>query len=253
MGFELANFVEGQSVSRHLICSICHGVLENPVQTACEHLFCEDELIEWLCHKSSCPVCQAEIDPEDIVRAPRAIVGLINDLERYCDHAKYGCPWTGTSDAVVKHCTRCTFAPREALVEALEAANGALDEAKRSMADQDREIARLCRRTRELEASLAESKDDRDHRDDEMDHLRRRVRFLERALEGGDCYGPHNDALDNRWASSGGPGSHGAAPSAASPARARRHGQPQSDVGRINSLRESLETLRVHPARDSAQ
>ena len=101
MGFELANFVEGQSVSRHLICSICHGVLENPVQTACEHLFCEDELIEWLCHKSSCPVCQAEIDPEDIVRAPRAIVGLINDLERYCDHAKYGCPWTGTSDAVV--------------------------------------------------------------------------------------------------------------------------------------------------------
>merc|ERR1711965_521361 len=103
MGFELANFVEGQSVSRHLICSICHGVLENPVQTACEHLFCEDELIEWLCHKSSCPVCQAEIDPEDIVRAPRAIV------------------------------------------EALEAANGALDEAKRSMADQDREIARLCR------------------------------------------------------------------------------------------------------------
>ena len=94
MGRELSGYVEGNAVSRHLICSICHGVLESPVQTRCEHLFCEEELIEWLSHGTAqtCPVCAAAIDPEEVARAPRAIVGLIADLVCYCDFATAGCP-----------------------------------------------------------------------------------------------------------------------------------------------------------------
>lgn len=236
MGRELSCFVDGNNVSRHLLCSICHGVLEAPVQTACEHLFCEEELVEWMCHGNRCPVCAAELVAEEVVRAPRAIVGLIEDLECHCAYAIHGCPWTGDSAAARRHAPSCEFAPREALVETLEAATRALDEAKRRNAAQERELARGARRVRELEASLAEAKDDRDARDDELEHLRRRVRFLERALEDGQA---DDGGLAGRWTS---------APVEAPP-RGRR---ARSDVGRIHSLRESLETLRVHPRDDGA-
>ena len=150
MGRELSCFVDGNNVSRHLLCSICHGVLEAPVQTACEHLFCEEELVEWMCHGNRCPVCAAELVAEEVVRAPRAIVGLIEDLECHCAYAIHGCPWTGDSAAARVHGPSCEFAPREALVENLEAATRALDEAKRRNAAQERELARGARRVREL-------------------------------------------------------------------------------------------------------
>ena len=105
MGRELSCFVDGNNVSRHLLCSICHGVLEAPVQTACEHLFCEEELVEWMCHGNRCPVCAAELVAEEVVRAPRAIVGLIEDLECHCAYAIHGCPWTGDSAAARSHGT----------------------------------------------------------------------------------------------------------------------------------------------------
>jgi hypothetical protein len=113
MGRELSCFVDGNNVSRHLLCSICHGVLEAPVQTACEHLFCEEELVEWMCHGNRCPVCAAELVAEEVVRAPRAIVGLIEDLECHCAYAIHGCPWTGDSAAARRHGPSCEFAPRE--------------------------------------------------------------------------------------------------------------------------------------------
>ena len=85
MGRDAELFVDAAAISRHLLCSICHGVLERPVQTACEHLFCEDCLLAWLCRKATCPVCTAVTEPEAVKRAPRAIVGLIDDLEVRCD------------------------------------------------------------------------------------------------------------------------------------------------------------------------
>lgn len=39
MGYDTDLFVDGDRISRQLICSICSGVLENPVMTPCEHLF----------------------------------------------------------------------------------------------------------------------------------------------------------------------------------------------------------------------
>ena len=116
MGRELSCFVDGNNVSRHLLCSICHGVLEAPVQTACEHLFCEEELVEWMCHGNRCPVCAAELVAEEVVRAPRAIVGLIEDLECHCAYAIHGCPWTGDSAAARRHAPSCEFAPMAAAI-----------------------------------------------------------------------------------------------------------------------------------------
>ena len=48
MGIEAECFVHPERISKELFCPICTLVLENPVQTPSEHLFCEDELLEWL-------------------------------------------------------------------------------------------------------------------------------------------------------------------------------------------------------------
>ena len=39
MGFDLDVFCDPDSISRQLLCVICGGVLKNPVETECEHLF----------------------------------------------------------------------------------------------------------------------------------------------------------------------------------------------------------------------
>jgi hypothetical protein len=44
--------------------------------TPCEHLFCEDALLEWLLRSSKCPVCNTVLDPESI-RVRDAVVGDI--------------------------------------------------------------------------------------------------------------------------------------------------------------------------------
>ena len=49
-----------------LICPICHNVVENPVQTPSEHLFCEDELLEWLVQSTICPVTNTPLDASTI-------------------------------------------------------------------------------------------------------------------------------------------------------------------------------------------
>ena len=49
-----------------LICPICHNVVENAVQTPSEHLFCEDELLEWLVQSNLCPVTNTPLDASTI-------------------------------------------------------------------------------------------------------------------------------------------------------------------------------------------
>ena len=226
MGRDVERYVDAAAISRHLLCSICHGVLERPVQTTCEHLFCEDCLLEWLCRKATCPVCCAGALPDSIERAPRVIVGLVEDLEVRCDHDE--CLWTGARDALDAHLDECGHVPRADLLQRLALKQRQLDDAKRTIADRDREIVRL-------EAAL---KARRDESARDADSARRRLRQLER------------DADEDPRRSPGTTDS----PVAAARRRRERFRKARSDratdVTRIHSLRDSLETLRLHSADD---
>ena len=226
MGRDFVDFVTGASVSRHLICSICQQVLERPVQTKCEHLFCEDELIEWLMHKQSCPVCNAEINSEEVARAPRAIVGLLDDLVCYCDYRGRGCDWTGPSDALAAHARACARAPRDALVAALAREVRDHERCRRSLADRDREVDRLRVEVERLSKALAST---------EEAHEREL-----HALETGPRHASVRGSSESRSTFSCRRG-HDRGPVQRTPA-------DRTDVARTNSLRDSLETLRLHPA-----
>mmetsp|Transcript_25440 Transcript_25440/g.42886 ORF Transcript_25440/g.42886 Transcript_25440/m.42886 type:complete len:234 (-) Transcript_25440:127-828(-) len=120
MGIEIEAFVYPDRISEELICPICHNVVENPVQTPTEHLFCEDELLEWLVQSTICPVTNTPLDASTIKPPGRLISNMLSSLERYCPNKGEGCEWTGKSDQVKGHYKSCNKKSRSSLVREME-------------------------------------------------------------------------------------------------------------------------------------
>ena len=100
MGIESEQFVYPERIPQELYCPICTLVLENPVQTPSEHLFCEDELLEWLTRSDVCPVTKERLNPSDIKSPGRIIVNMLGNLQRYCPNKEHGCEWRGENSSV---------------------------------------------------------------------------------------------------------------------------------------------------------
>ena len=67
MGLDEKEFVNPERISKELFCPICTLVLENPVQTPSEHLFCEEELLEWMTTSDVCPITKENLNPGDSI------------------------------------------------------------------------------------------------------------------------------------------------------------------------------------------
>lgn len=117
MGIDNEDFVHPERISSQLICPICTQVLKNPVQTATEHLFCEDELLEWMTRSTLCPITKSELDPSSIKKPSRIILNMLAELEVYCKNKNEGCKWTGPQDNLTSHLKQCSFKPRSYLYE----------------------------------------------------------------------------------------------------------------------------------------
>lgn len=115
-GFELDIFVHPDRISSQLICTICQGVLDRPVQTPSEHLFCEDELLEWMTRSNLCPITHRVLDPNSIRKPSRIILNMLGELERFCQHKSRGCSWQGQSERVAEHEKNCSWRPIEDLL-----------------------------------------------------------------------------------------------------------------------------------------
>jgi hypothetical protein len=122
MGIEVEQFVHPERISSQLFCSICTNVLENPVITPSEHLFCEAELLDWFVMKGDqiCPVTNMKLDPSKITKPGRIITNMLNELERYCTNKCEGCPWTGENCQLQIHLKTCHFKPRAELQEEIQ-------------------------------------------------------------------------------------------------------------------------------------
>ena len=97
-----------------LQCPICSDVLQNPVVTPCQHLFCEHDLLQWFVRapddqgdkpSQRCPQCNTVCAPDSIQPAGRIINNILGDLERRCAHPD--CNWKGTADNYERHCKSC--------------------------------------------------------------------------------------------------------------------------------------------------
>ena len=106
MGYDLNRF-EGD-VDEELICPICSGVLEDPVQAPiCEHAFCIACINEWLNHQATCPVDRQSITSVDLKPVPRILKNLLSRLTIKCTNADFGCTSLLKLDVLNHHLTEC--------------------------------------------------------------------------------------------------------------------------------------------------
>ena len=117
----VVDFVHKDAIPRQLRCGICSEVCHRAVMTPCEHLFCEDCLIEWFsrCDPPRCPCDNIVINPESVKRPIRLIRRMVDELTVRCGGFSRGCCWQGTLEAASAHAETC---PHHQMVNALQRA-----------------------------------------------------------------------------------------------------------------------------------
>ncbi len=127
-GFDISRFVDlNESLETHLMCSICHAIYNNPVETQCGHTFCEDCIIRWINTTSTyktCPDCRQQLrrkrkkntlnnDSIDTLlyfsKTNRKFIDLINDLRIKCDFVEKGCNQVFKLSSLSKHMEECDY------------------------------------------------------------------------------------------------------------------------------------------------
>jgi len=112
MGYDIQRF-EGE-VDEELLCPICSGVLEEPLQAPqCEHAFCASCIHEWLSRQPTCPVDRNPITPNQLKPVPRILRNLLSRLLIACDNASFGCTVVVKLDLLPNHLVECEHNPKK--------------------------------------------------------------------------------------------------------------------------------------------
>ncbi|XP_071444547.1 E3 ubiquitin-protein ligase NRDP1 [Hetaerina americana] len=111
MGFDLNRF-QGE-VDEELVCPICSGVLEDPLQAPeCEHAFCQVCIHEWVSRQPTCPVDRQPITSAQLRPVPRILKNLLSRLCITCDNISFGCTSVMKLDALASHLEDCPHNPK---------------------------------------------------------------------------------------------------------------------------------------------
>ncbi|CAF2537232.1 unnamed protein product [Rotaria sp. Silwood2] len=106
MGFDIQRFPN--VIDEELICSICRGVLQDPLQIpSCEHTFCRTCIEEWLSQTQTCPIDRTPIEINQLKLVPRILKNLLNRLEIKCENE--GCITIVKLDVLANHLTDCEY------------------------------------------------------------------------------------------------------------------------------------------------
>ena len=108
MGFDLERF-PSEEIGSELICSICAGVLEKPLETSCQHLFCGECIQKWLSKRKSCPHCRKNITTADLRQVLPALKKILNKQKINCEYKSNGCKELVTIETLPKHLSSCSY------------------------------------------------------------------------------------------------------------------------------------------------
>lgn len=111
MGYDVTRF-QGD-VDEDLICPICSGVLEEPVQAPhCEHAFCNACITQWFSQQQTCPVDRSAVTVAHLGPVPRIMQNMLSKLQIACDNAALGCSAVVRLDHLPSHLSDCEHSPR---------------------------------------------------------------------------------------------------------------------------------------------
>lgn len=117
MGLDINRFPE--PVDDEFKCSICCGVLEDPVRGNCGHVFCRTCILTWLERpgsyriNGSCPVDRSVMNRNDLISAAVNFKTILSRLKISCDYKEYGCNSLIPLADIKSHVEKCNFNPEE--------------------------------------------------------------------------------------------------------------------------------------------
>lgn len=191
MGLDCELLVHPERLSSQLICPICTQILRNPVQTPTEHLFCEEELLEWMTISNLCPITKVQLIPQDIKKPSRIILNMLAELEVFCPNKVNGCRWSGFNENMDNHIAACDCKPAEDL--------------KKDLADRDKKIQDLLSRLDKLELKCADLEEENKILKEVITENNRKLRVYSaladtrRSEADSNLSSEHGDQLDNNY------------------------------------------------------
>ncbi|XP_067672519.1 uncharacterized protein [Haliotis asinina] len=92
-----------------LVCCICTFVLDEPMETPCQHVFCKHCIETWLGHRRTCPSCRKKVTRRDLKTVLPLVQNILNKLTMICDFRENGCPMKPALEHYRSHIASCGF------------------------------------------------------------------------------------------------------------------------------------------------
>ncbi|ESP03116.1 hypothetical protein LOTGIDRAFT_171720 [Lottia gigantea] len=103
-------FLNPESVSRHLYCSICQEVFSEPQRAPCGHSYCKKCISQWLKSSKTCPEDRKPILPSSL-HHDFILENIIGDQMVACPYRYSGCEFVAQLERLTSHKKSCEFNP----------------------------------------------------------------------------------------------------------------------------------------------
>ncbi|XP_060071505.1 RING finger protein 151-like [Ylistrum balloti] len=104
-------FLNPDSVSSHLYCSICQDVFSDPQRAPCGHSFCKKCILPWLKHSKTCPEDRKTLHIGQL-HHDFILENIIGDQMVACPFRRSGCEFIGQLQRLNSHKKSCDFNPK---------------------------------------------------------------------------------------------------------------------------------------------
>ena len=103
MGWNIDRFLAKDTIVSEFICSICTDVVECPVQTPCQHLFCNECIRRWInAGNRTCPEDRQALTVNALKPPSRLTLQFLNKLIIRCKNYNDGCRLMSTFEDVMQ-------------------------------------------------------------------------------------------------------------------------------------------------------
>lgn len=101
-----------ENIEPELVCQLCDGMLNEPLETSCGHAFCSACIESFSLQKSEKMVCPASDCSEQLpsvseLKPGNILAKLVNKQIMRCPFQSKGCSWSGYCDEIDSHVDSC--------------------------------------------------------------------------------------------------------------------------------------------------